>query len=425
MDIFLFIVGILFLFFRRYEYVIAIIILLLTTYLQLQISEASNFLFPHNVSDIGLLLYLFFFLTIAFRYGITAKHPLVKYVNIFYLFLLLSGLYDILSGVTVGDVIRYLRNWFCLTIIYIVPFIKPEWTVKSLKIIYNITLLLCLIILLQTFTSLEIIHLIELDGRGMKAPSYSIYCASLCLINVLNYPLRKRIIDFIIFILPMVLNLKMTYVLSVFFIYFIYILFTSGWSVSRKVIILLFFLIVSSGVILSNDKFYDRFISMTQQSKVLNGSTESGTFSFRLLLAGERLQYICNSPETMIRGIGFVSENNFHEDIFSIGLWDEARGRYFQLDTGDIAWAVFFIRLGLGGILIYLIFYFNVIKYFVKYHNYRYNKYSAFIISLMIVFLFFTSFGNALITMDDFFIYPLLFTNFYRTEKYEDNSLYL
>lgn len=411
MDIFLFIAGVLFLVVRKYEYVLSIIILLATTYLQLQITGLTSFLFPHNISDIGLLLYILFFVVISFKYGISTKHPMVKYVNIFFFFLLLSGIYDVLTGASVGDVIRYFRNWFYLSIVYIAPYVKSEWTTKSLKIIYYVTIILCILILFQTFMGINILNLRISEGRGIKPPSYSIYCAALCLINVWNLPLRKRLLHFCILVLPMILNQKMTYVISVFGIYCIYVLFVSNWSISQKLLVGIAFIFISGGLFFAGGKFSDRFLSMTQEIKTVNSNEVSGNFSFRLLHASERLRYVVNDPIYFIRGIGFVAEANYHQDAFSIGLWDESRGRYSQLDTGDIAWSLFFIRLGIVGTLIYLILYFKLVRLYKN--NIACTKYSAYFVSMMLVFLFFTSFGNALIAYGDFFIYPILFTNYF------------
>ncbi len=420
MDILLFIIGLFLLILPKYDWVLAIIVLLSSNFLQLPLGERYlNFLFPHNISDFGLLLYIFFFIRIAYAYGINLRSSLAKIINIFFLFLIISGIYDVISGVGLGDVVRYLRNWIYLSIIYIAPHINIKDIDKSLRIIYNITICFCLIILLQRFTALNILDVRFDQGRGTKPPSYSIIAAALCLINVWNFSLSKRIMHLIIFLAPMILNLKMTYVISVFGIYIIYVLFISKWSFARKIGIFIFSVVLVSIIFVSSNAFSTRFINMTQELNTIENAEVSGNFSYRLLHAHERLNYILNDPIRILRGIGFVSESNFQQSVFNLGQYSSVTDDVAQLDTGDIAWSLLFIRLGIAGTFLYICFYFKLIF---EYKRYLYsNKYSVLFISLLLVFILFTSLGNALIAQSDFFIYPLLFTQY----KNENSTLYI
>lgn len=122
----------------------------------------------------------------------------------------------------------------------------------------------------------------------------------------------------------------------------------------------------------------------------------------------ERYDYIMQESETAIRGLGYVSESTFKRDIFNIGLHNEF-DEIIQLDTGDIAWSLLFVRLGLLGLAFYLFMYFRIVVEYGKHmHN---NRFNGFFFSMLLVFILFTSLGNAIIACSDFFIYPLLFTN--------------
>lgn len=411
MDIILFILGLFFLIRKRYEYVLAIIVLLATTYLQVPLDQKYfNVFFPHNVSDTGLLLYIIFWLKIAIKFGVTKTHPFTKFFNIFFLFIFLSGCYDYYNNVPIGDIIRFFRNWIFLTFIYIVPYIKHDWIINSLKIIFQITAIISCILILQHFTNIDIIDVRFDEGRGTKPPSYSIYCAAICLINIWNYSLLKRSIYFIIFLLPILLNLKLTYAISIFLIYIIYIFFISNISFIQRLTISLLFIIASLGALAFNESFSDRLQNTFQEINTVESKDVSGNFSYRLLHSYERFDYIIQEPMTFLRGIGFISEKNNNKKLFDLGVWNEEKMEVNQFDTGDIAWSILFIRLGIIGTIIYLYMYFKIIKYFLRYKN---KKYISYTLSVMLVFLCFASFGNTLITSSDFFIYPILFTNLY------------
>lgn len=410
MDLLLFFIGLICLLRNRYSGVIAIIVILASSYLQLNIDpKYHNVLFDHNVTDTGLFLYVLFFIKIAMRYGMTMQHPLVRCVNLFFAFLIINGLYDIYLGTAFGDVVRYLRYWTYLTVVYIVPYIRREWTLDSLKIIYYVTAACCLLLLFQRFTDITIVEMRSIGvDRGVKPPSFSIWCAVMCLINVYRYGGAKRIVHLLIFLSPILLNMKMTYAISVLLIYVVYLLISSNLSLSRKLFGGLG-LAVAVGLFLSTaTSFQERFVGMTQDAGNIEQEEVTGNFSFRILHALERYNYITQESETAIRGLGYVSESNFKRDIFSIGLYNEFDEKV-QLDTGDIAWSLFFMRLGLLGLAFYLFMYFRIaVEYGKHMHN---NRFNGFFFSMLMVFILFTSLGNAIIAYGDFFIYPLLFTN--------------
>lgn len=411
MDLLLLFIGIVCLLRNRYSTVIAIIVILASSYLQLNIDpKYHNVLFHHTVIDTGLFLYILFFCKIAMRYGATTCHPLVRCIHLFFAFLIINGLYDICIGTTVGDVVRYWRYWAFLTVIYIVPYIKREWTLDSLKIIYYVTAALCLLLLFQRFTGLTLVEIRSIGiERGVKPPSFSIWCAAMCLINVWRYGELKRLIHLLIFLSPILLNLKMTYTISVLLIYVVYFMVSSHWSLTRKIVASIGLVIAVGLFFLFATSFQERFVSMTEDADNIGQGEVTGNFSYRILHATERYDYIMQKTATAIRGLGYVSETNFTKAVFSIGLREEETNDIVQLDTGDIAWSLFFVRLGLLGVSIYLLMYFRIISQYSKYM--RNNRFNGFFCSMLLVFMFFTSLGNAIIAYSDFFIYPLLFTN--------------
>lgn len=410
MDLAIFFIGLLCLLFNKNAYVIAITIFLASTYFQLPIdSKYQNFLFAHSISDLGLLLYILFFIKTIFRYGMSFSHPIVKYVHYFYAFLACSSVYDFFSGGNIIDIFAYLRNWIFLSVIYIFPYVQDLCKIKAVRILYNLCLLCCVLLLVQRFFSIEFFSMKIVEDRGAKPPSYSIYCAALCLINVWNYNKMKQMCHLIIFILPVILNLKMTYAVSIFAVYIVFLMSNSLITKTKKVIMASIFLISTIIVFAVNDSFQERFISTTSEIGTVSDNEVSGNFSYRLLHSYERCMYIMEEPMTFIRGIGFVSEENFNKSIFELGLWDTKKDRVTQLNTGDIAWSIFFVRLGFVGLFFYLLMYFKLM-FSLKKSIYA-TKWASYFFSLMLVFILFTSFGNTLVASGDFFILPILFLN--------------
>lgn len=411
MDIVIFFIGLFCLLRHKDKWVLAIINLLATSFMQLRLgAEYRNFLFKHEYVDMGNLLFIIYVVSLAIRHGSKFKFRgyLQNAVSLFFLFLLISGIYDMLHGVLSGDVIRYWRHWLLLTLIYFYPAINKKVIFDSFKISFYICAILCGIILIQRFTPIEILHIIAIDEqRGVKAPSFAIIFGSLLLAtNIFKQRLKSRVFYIIIFTLPIVLNLKMTYAVTVFLIFVVYMLTTKSMKASRKIAISIVTILATIAFFAVNSDFTDRFNSVTNERSAISQGENEGNFSFRILHAEERLNYILQDEVTAIRGIGFVSESHFNHYVFLIGLTTED-GDVIQLDTGDISWSVFFVRLGLVGLAVYLMMYLIVTFYYYRYR--RVNPLNAYMFSMMLVFLAFCSLGNAIITESSFFIYPLLF----------------
>ena len=432
LTIILFVLGLIFLFRRKYTPLLTIIIVLSSTFLQLQIVEGPMVTISgYNTYDFGLLLYLLLFFQVASRngcrfkgkvqqivtlfllflilnvivYKINRNNFCIFYKNYFGLFLILNGVFDIIyNGTSIGDVIKYLKNWLLITIVYIHPYINIEYTIKSLKQIYNITLILCIFISICMLLKFDLGILWYNEGRGIKPPPDCMWFSVLAFSNIWGKSKNRAIIDAFIFILPVILSLKMTYAITIALVFTFYIILNKNIAITSKVgLSILMFFSISFTLIVSSD-FSERLSSVAAETNDISRDEQSGNFSYRILHAQERLEFIMNDPVMSIRGFGYLHEKNLKKVLFVYGT---NHGQQ-QLDTGDIAWSLFFIRLGFLGIFLYLIMYFTIVK---TYYINRNKKICLIFSSMLISYLIFTSLGNCIITYSYFFIYPILFLN--------------
>lgn len=86
------------------------------------------------------------------------------------------------------------------------------------------------------------------------------------------------------------------------------------------------------------------------------------TIAFRFALTIERLSYIVKENK-IIFGLGFATEDSpiAASLPFTIGLENEY-GSTAQLDTGDIVWAIFLMRMGVIGTILIVINYLYILK---------------------------------------------------------------
>lgn len=426
MDFILLFIGIIALLRQRTHTVITIIIVLCSRYLQLPISSpfAINFLFPHNVEDLGLSLYILWFMTFLVNGRISFTHPLKKCVVVFFTFLIISGVYDIFIGTPMVDTIKYMRQWLLLTVVFIAPNISLYTIKRSLKQVTIITVCICLFLLVARFASIDILGLRSLEDRGIKPPSYSMVCALLLFANVWKYNTMTKYTYIAILILPSLLNLKVTYIVTIVAMFVLFTVMNTTSTPVKKITMFLTTILVSFFILSSSGDLVGRMVEMKTNfsSQSLENIESEDNFTYRLAHAAERLTYILGRGDRTIRGLGFISEENYKEDAFEIGLWDDNSFSIVQLDTGDIAWSILFLRLGLLGLSIYLIFYFKLLKTLWKTNGVA-PLYTAYAI-ILIVFLLFTSLGNTIITTGEFFFIPLLISH-YRKIKHENSSSYM
>lgn len=406
----LFILGLLFLLTKKYASSLTVIIILLTTFLQLQIKADFFTLSAYNTYDFGILLFIIFFLHIALSKGICFNGKVQLVVSLFLIYLLLNGIYDIVhNGTSVSDVFKYLKNWIPLSIAYIYPYIRLDYAIKSLKQVYTITLLLSIFVTISIILQLDLGIFIFSTDRGIKPPPDCMWFAALAFMNVWGKNKINSIIESIIFIFPVILSLKMTYAVTIFLVFGFIILMKKNISNIIKAGLFFVMLCTVSIVLYTNSGFSERLDSVAAETNDISQEENSGNFAYRILHAQERWNYIKQDPVMLIRGFGYLHENNLKKTLFQFGTNHGEQ----QLETGDIAWSLFFIRLGVMGIFFYLMMYLLILKQF--YIN-REKKICLIFASMMITYLTFTSLGNCIITYSYFFIYPLLFLNINRSK---------
>ncbi|SHE69598.1 hypothetical protein SAMN05444274_102132 [Mariniphaga anaerophila] len=419
MDILLLLIGIGCLFFNKQHLVIAIIIILASSYLQLALENGglSTFPFPHNVSDSGLVLYFLFFISILVKNSLRVlKSPVLPFIGWFLLFLLISSCIDIfINHYTIGDVIRQLRHWLYLSIILIGKYIGKDTIKKAINTIIWVTILMCLVLSFQHITGIHLIgasRIYNMDGtiinRGVKPPVYVISAIMLLFGNYNNKNKKIRIVLIFILFLPVILSLKISYTVAII-LGCAFIALRLKISLKKLAYTSAVVAVLALGIFYSSPVLKTRFLETTQQTQGIKQGEVDGNFSYRILHFYERLIYCIQKPQTAVFGIGSVSEQNFNKTVFALGQPDQTTGKMAQLNTADIAWSILILRLGALGIIVFLFFYIKTYRQLKKYA--KNDKLSLVLASYMLMNLLFLSFGNAIIAYSDFFILPLLYSS--------------
>ena len=406
LTILLFLLGLIFLLKKREAALLTVIYILSSTFLQLQIYDGPLMTISGvNTSDVGLLLYIIYFAKIAGKHKLKISNKIQMLVTIFFIFLIVNGIFDIMYyNTSVGDVIKYIKGWSLLSVVYIYPYIKIEDTLNCLKQLYNITLFACLFVTVSMLLKLDFGILWILEDRGIKPPPDCMWFAPMAFFNMWNKGKIKSFIEALIFIIPAVMFLKMTYAITVVLVFAFIILMKKNTSMATKIVLGAVMCISISVFLTMNSSFNERMTGMMAETNNISQGESDGNFSYRIMHAQERFDYISNDPVMLWRGMGYIHERNLKKTLFVFGT----NGGESQLDTGDIAWSLFFIRLGMIGLLLYLLMYLNIIK---QYYKNRHKDICLLLAAMMITYLTFTSLGNAIIAYDYFFMLPILLLN--------------
>lgn len=408
MDIILLVLGIICLSRNKYDWVIFLILLLASTYMQMRLPvefTRPNFPFPHQVLDTALMLYLCLYLKVIQKYNIHKIPIVTNSTIILFVYYFLAAFIDKVRGVAMGDIILYLRGYLLFTFVFIAYFFSQQTIISVLKKTYYATLIICGIILFQRFSGLEFIPFEEIPGRGVKAPIFAIFCSFLALINAFKIERKFQILHIVLFLLPIVLNSKMTYLMSVVFLYVLYVNVRKGFNVFRGIAYVSLAMLAFSILLFFFPSLSVRLDEFQTNMNQL-GTVEYGdNFSYRIAHAYERLLYVFNGGfYEWFHGVGFIHESHYNKNTFMVGLTDDY-GNVTQLDTGDIAWSLMFVRFGIIGTCIFISFIVSIIIRLMK------IPYWGIMLSCyLLVALLFQSLGNAVLVDPFFYILPILFT---------------
>ena len=147
---------------------------------------------------------------------------------------------------------------------------------------------------------------------------------------------------------------------------------------------------------------------VNQRSNMDNINSGEGTFSLRIAMLYERIDWLMNNPQYLLTGVGTMhedSQNTLQMFDFSLGTNNEDRfyGKTI-IESGDIAWVPIAIRYGLIGIFI------HIMMFFLLFNITRQRKGLLEMLSAYAIVVFLRSFDGAYFeTPELIYIHTLLF----------------
>ena len=400
-----------------------------------QLIPDAVFAFPVSIkpSDYAVL---YLFAVIAMEYFSGKRKELIdvlpRFTLIFLSFIAVAAAVSLfIHHIPIVEVVKNTRQYFLLLRPILYYALTKEELLKVVDFLFKITFITSIIYILQPIFDTPLLQGYYTEGKsslfGMfeiarfyNNPIYHNFFFFLILYNTERSKTKKNLY-LIIMTLPILLCMHRSLLLA----FIMVILFNKFRENIKKIYPILIVLLVAlipflgaiQGGILETKIAQDIIGSLDiEPEDFVPGAYGDATFTFRVLHFLERLYYASENLITLLFGLGFMSEgsdytiSNFN---FIVGLENSDTGMVNQVDTSDIAWSIFVIRLGVIGTIIYLIYYISLLSFFNKNKkDYRYNS----ILSTMLMVLIISFTGVRIIDME-FIAFILLMYVIFQKEK--------
>ncbi len=320
------------------------------------------------------------------------------------------------------------RTYLLIFSFWLVQELK-EWEIKRLlKLIASITIVSTVLFDLQPLLLIKILQHANVQEnvpangivRYRNIPYLAYFFMLLTTIRM-DFSKWKSVALVLVFLIAIVLTQHRAVMIAYVFCVGLHLLMTKkrGRFLQYGLIVLVFSLFAGEAILsrFEDDKSnqstiedIEAVINLDYESAVNNEfENENGTFSFRVLLLTERLNYMINHPRNAVFGLGTRHEDSpktQRQFDFFLGT-DNHRGGIGQLSSADLAWVTPLMRFGFLGIALLLYLSWVISTFFYKNRTISDMTMTAF---LFYIFLLLTSFKNDHLygNMQLFFIYLLI-----------------
>ena len=335
--------------------------------------------------------------------------------------------------------LKVFRQFTFLTLYFIIRKLNVKDLQNALKFISILTLITSLVYLTQIVFKTQILQG-QIDGiegnnvdSGTRYRNIPIFIDFFLIISILTKKQNfTSLFKLGIFLVVLVASLNRGPIIALGIVVFAYFLYEKKhiqfvkYSIISALVLLISWPIISDRFEGGNSKSdIEGALSIRNFEDYEVGSTE-GTFTFRMALLLERIKYFEENPQKLLLGVGLLhedspnTESNFH---FVIGAdkFDVKGGRLKQqLDTTDLVWATMLLRLGLVGVVIFIILFIHLFIYFKQNRKLLLGASGFLLIAMYLINSFAT---DILIRPSSFLIYYLVYAIIKNFKLFKENEI--
>lgn len=339
-----------------------------------------------------------FFFTVSFillfklgRHKVENSREITKIEKIallIFVYVVLIALYTFVTGKeSLFNIIALMKPYTAVLSIFFIKDISAENCKKSIRTIFKLTACVGVIAILQAIFRFNIFGSSSLDYFDSDRFWSPYSMASLCLFISLIILEKRKTAFFVFFLVLVLLPLRRGLIISVAGTLIVYYFYQFRQGVLNKSVVWVVLVGVLSFSVLLN-RFTANEDNALEDLKVLssgqadyegkNVSTlDGGSFLFRILILVERAEYLVDNPTKLLTGVGLIHEDTAQKSFnFFLGSRKTVNGEvtYQQIDCEDIVWPPILMRLGLVGLLLYLLLFFTLLNLY--YSNFKYTSWA-------------------------------------------------
>ena len=314
------------------------------------------------------------------------------------------------------------RTYIPLFSFWLVQELKGQEVKHLLKQIAVITVISTVLFDLQPLLDIKILQHANIEETRYRNIPYLAYFFMFLATVRLGFGRLKTVSLVFVFLLAVILTQHRAVMLSYAFCVCLYLFLSKkGGKLLQYVMIgLIVFLFAGETIInrfeggtkdRSTIDDIKTVMNLDYQSAVYNEfDNENGTFSFRVLLLMERVDYMLNHPRYAVFGIGTRHEDSpktQEQFDFNLGTINHRTELIGQISSGDLAWVNPLMRFGFLGIALFLYLSWTIIRFLYKERKISAVTMTAFLFYLFLVLISFKNdhlYGN----MQIFFVYLLI-----------------
>ena len=382
-----------------------------------------------------LYIFLIFLYGVFFYENFINQNKISSIIKIFCAFIIISIIVNrYIYGVAWSEIIRTSRYFFFVLAYYIFRRLDLNDINQLLKILFYICLVQCCIYAIQSVVGIPLLTGESESKIGQFGELNRYYNIPILFYYFLFYAIfnnpfklkRKKYFSISIFFIVAIVSMHRSLIAPVFILPILGVfLFEKSIKKTMQYILVSIICIIFFGEIILS-RFQENTssdIELVTSGGFIEYDNElsDGTFLFRVALFYERWDYIMEANVfRKIFGVGFMTEDSHQTNSlfdFKVGLTDDEQ-RVVQLDTSDIAWVNFILRLGFLGTLIYISLYCYFLFFFYKNKK---EDYLHIIPFLYILLLLITSVSSSSL-FHTWMIIPLFLNYITATEKNINNE---
>lgn len=342
-------------------------------------------------------------------------------VLLLFSYAIFEALFTLLSGKeSIVNVFALLKPYVFILSVFIVTRMTKDACVSALWFVYKITLVMGVIAIAQVVLGFEMFGRIVLDyNEGIDRFWSPYHTATLCLFMCLIFPPKKWSVAYFFFFLVIVfLPLRRGIIVAASLTLAIYYLYQLAHGKINKSVVGVILVVLLSFPLLLNrftsegdsvsDDFTSIFSGQVDYSNFRAGG--GGSTGFRLAILLERVDYMVSNPQYLLTGVGFIHEDTAQKQFnFYLGSRKSVHGEvsFMQIDNGDIVWPPILMRVGLIGLVLYLVFFFKLLFFFV--HNIKHSQWALVGAMFLFSFLLFSIADSQLVEPYSYLLYFIIY----------------